>query len=142
MQLEKKRKLKLKQILRDNFKMTSTIIGKRLIYEGDELLKNKKYSQAINKFLECKRVGYFGVEVTNRLYFIANCINNYEIKDKDVSNIEPLFELGKELLYGSSGKLEDEITGMGFLIILNFIPEEKISRDTKMYMNYLSDLNC
>ncbi len=35
---------------RDKIKMSSSILGKRLIYEGNELLKNKNYSEAINSF--------------------------------------------------------------------------------------------
>lgn len=121
--------------------MTSTILGKRFIYKGDELFEKKKYSQAINKFLECKKVRYFGEEVTGRLFFIANTLNNGELEEKNFPDIETLTKLGENLLYGGSGRLKDEITGIGYLILLNFIPEEKIPKDTKMYMNYLSDLD-
>lgn len=121
--------------------MSSTIIGKRLIYEGDELLKNENYFGAIKKYSESERIGYFG-EAKDRLYFIANSLNNCEIKDKNLPKFEILIELGEKLLYSGSDDLEkDEKIGLGYLILLNFVPEEKILRYAKMYMNYLSDLN-
>jgi len=50
--------------------------------------------------------------------------------------------LGEALLYSGSDSIDKNgITGIGYLTLLNFVPGKEISRDTKMYMNYLCDLN-
>ena len=120
--------------------MSSTIIGKRLLYEGDKALKEKNYNEAIKKYLNSKKEGYFSEETQNKLSYIANCINNSDIEEKDLPNLETLIELGEELLFRANN-LNDEIGGMGYLTLLNFIPEEKLSRDTIIYMRYLADLD-
>ena len=120
--------------------MSSTIIGKRLIYEGDKALKEKNYTKAIDNYLESIKIGYFG-EGESRLCTIANSLNNSEIEEKNFPDIEAILELGEKLLFAGSGNLdEDKITKSGYLLLLNFVPEEKIPRETKMYMRYLSYL--
>jgi len=122
--------------------MSSSIIGKRLIYEGDIALENKNYAEAINKYLESIKIGYFG-EGESRLCMMANSFNMGEIEEKNFPDLETLLELGEKLLFSSGEDDVDknEIKGAGYLILLNFIPEKEIPRDTRMYMNYLADLN-
>ena len=122
-------------------KMDSTIIGKRLTYEGDKAVEEKNYTKAIKKYLKSEKVGYFG-EGESRLWMIANSLNNFEIEEENIPNTKTLIKLGERLLWSNGDSYnENSIIWDGYSILLQMVPEKKILRETKMYMDYLYYLN-
>ena len=123
--------------------MESTLIGKRLIYQGDIALEEKDYTKAIEKYLEAIEIGYFGGGAEGRLCMIANSLNNSEIEEKDIPDLETLIDLGCELVSNFPNSLEsDEPAGTGYLLFINYIPDEEIPRDVEMWMNCIGYQNA
>jgi len=125
--------------------VSSTLIGKRLISEGDRALEEKNYTKAIGKYLGAIEAGYYGEEVENRLCWIADKFNNNnsDIEEKDFPDKETLIDLGCELVSRFPNNLEnDESAGTGYLLLTNFIPEEELPRDVEIWMNCIGYQNA
>ena len=122
--------------------MSSTLIGKRLIFQGDIALEEKDYTKAIDKYLESIKAGYYGGGAESRLCMIATSLNNSEIEEKDFPDNETLLDLSCELISEFPSNLESELAQTGYLLLINFIPEEEIPRDARMWMSYISYLDA
>jgi len=124
--------------------ISSTLTGKRLIFQGDIALEEKDYTKAIEKYLESIKAGCFGEGAESRLCWIANQLNNNnsKIEEKDFPDNETLLDLGCELISNFPNNLESELAQTGYLLLINFIPEEEIPRDVRMWMGYISYLDA
>jgi len=121
--------------------VSSTLIGKRLISEGDRVLEEKAYTKAIDKYLEAIKAGYFGGGAESRLCWIADKLNNNnsEIEEKNFPDNETIIDLGCELVRNFPNNLgSNELADTGYLLLINFIPDEEIPRDVRMWMGHVS----